>query len=605
MAESKYRHIFLSGPTYSQGFTPRSGRGATNYPVPSDRKRHSQKLKKQLEDAWKTAEEARAVSHSSRTGIYIDFFSEPGFDIKIKSLENLGSGIRLLNVRKVKKDEKEQTIATVFIPNEKRSYFLKKINEYATETTPKKKKPKHMHLIDSIKDIKLAILESFWCDDIKKVPKEKKEWVEVWLSSEEENIVSEFNQFLSENEIRKAEGKIKFPERTVELIKANKEDLDKIIEQSDDIAELRSAKKLATYYTELRNEEQIEEVKKILERTKYDKNSNVCVCILDHGVNNGHLLIQPVLDKDDMLSVVQDWGMNDDHGHGTCMAGIATYGDLVEVLNSSNNINIRHCLESSKILPPDDKPNEAPFWGYMTAQGVSIAEINKPERKRIICMAVTAMDFRDRGLPSSWSGMIDNITSGAEDDKRRIFIISAGNVYGSEYWANYPKDNLTNEIHDPGQSWNALTVGAYTEKSLIKHPDYKDWEPVAETGDLSPYSTTSCSWGKKWPIKPEVVFEGGNVARASNGSLLDIDDLQLLSTSSEPHKRQFEQFGMTSAAAAQASRMAAQIQTNYSEAWPETIRALIIHSASWTDKMKSRMPDNLKSSHERLDNYVQ
>lgn len=46
--------------------------------------------------------------------------------------------------------------------------------------------------------------------------------------------------------------------------------------------------------------------------------------------------------------------------------------------------------------------------------------------------------------------------------------------------------------------------------------------------------------------------------------------------------------GETSAAAAQASRLAARIQAEYPELWPETIRALIVHSADWTDAMRQR-----------------
>jgi hypothetical protein len=45
---------------------------------------------------------------------------------------------------------------------------------------------------------------------------------------------------------------------------------------------------------------------------------------------------------------------------------------------------------------------------------------------------------------------------------------------------------------------------------------------------------------------------------------------------------------VTSAAAALASRLAAMVQGQYAVYWPETIRALIVHSAQWTEAMKSR-----------------
>jgi hypothetical protein len=47
----------------------------------------------------------------------------------------------------------------------------------------------------------------------------------------------------------------------------------------------------------------------------------------------------------------------------------------------------------------------------------------------------------------------------------------------------------------------------------------------------------------------------------------------------------FSVTGDTSAAAALASRMSAQVIANYPELWPETIRGLIVHSASWRNEM--------------------
>src|SRR5690606_22908985 len=44
----------------------------------------------------------------------------------------------------------------------------------------------------------------------------------------------------------------------------------------------------------------------------------------------------------------------------------------------------------------------------------------------------------------------------------------------------------------------------------------------------------------------------------------------------------------TSAASAQAAKMAAEIQFHYPAAWPETIRALLVHSAEWTQPMLDR-----------------
>src|SRR5690606_30351037 len=118
-------------------------------------------------------------------------------------------------------------------------------------------------------------------------------------------------------------------------------------------------------------------------------------------------------------------------------------------------------------------------------------------RQRLFCMAITATDTRDRGRPSSWSSAIDGLSSGAFDNQRRLFILSAGNTVGDER-KNYPASNFTDSIHDPAQSWNALTVGGYTEKALIDTKKYPGWTPLAQPGDLAPSSCTSSTWAKKW-----------------------------------------------------------------------------------------------------------
>ena len=61
-------------------------------------------------------------------------------------------------------------------------------------------------------------------------------------------------------------------------------------------------------------------------------------------------------------------------------------------------------------------------------------EIANPFVHRVICMAVTSTEYNTLdGSPTSWSAAIDSIASGAdEEDEKRLFIVSAGNVYPEE-----------------------------------------------------------------------------------------------------------------------------------------------------------------------------
>src|SRR5690606_17132249 len=119
-------------------------------------------------------------------------------------------------------------------------------------------------------------------------------------------------------------------------------------------------------------------------------------------------------------------------------------------------------------LPPVGQ-NDQKLWGYITSQAVSRAEINAPDRQRILCCSVTADDTRDRGRPTSWSGQLDKLASGTDDGVRRLFILAAGNT-DPEDALPYPENQVENSIHDPGQAWNALTVGAYTQLDRIEDP---------------------------------------------------------------------------------------------------------------------------------------
>lgn len=601
MGKNPFRHIKLSGPNGSYNYTSVNA-GGTPFKTPTrNRNQHGKKIYQQLERAWQESENEYLVAYPERTGIYLEFISSPDFELKIKSLENLRQGIRLCNVRTeeriINEKETEVTLATVFIPNNKREFFFKKVEQYLSE---EKGKHQNVDLINSIEELRTALLiESFWTDDNNLIPDEEPEWCEVWLrwNKVEYEVVNRFDNLLLEQEINSKSGFIKFPERIVKLVLVNREQLQNLSRFSDDIAEYRKAKDIAEFFLNLEPSEQQKWAEDLLNRLSVNEQSQVTICILDTGVNKGHPLINPVLDNNDLLSVNNAWGTHDHHGHGTLMAGVTAYGDLQELLANTENIILYLTLESVKILPPKGQ-NDPELWGDITSQAVSIAEINSPDKKRIICSAVTASDTRDRGRPTSWSGAIDNISSGAFDNEKRLIILAAGNITDFNQITDYPTNQVTDSIHDPAQAWNALTVGAYTELTTLTDPNLDGYSPLAKKNQLSPFSTSSLTWENKWPIKPEVVFEGGNVAVDESGMWTECNDLSLISTYYRPLQRLFEPFNMTSAATSQAAYFAARIQVEYPEYWPETIKGLIVHSANWPDELFRQFVQNSNAKRE-------
>ena len=89
-------------------------------------------------------------------------------------------------------------------------------------------------------------------------------------------------------------------------------------------------------------------------------------------------------------------------------------------------------------------------------------------------------------------------------------------------------------------------------------------------------------------------LKGENLLQAPDGSVVGHDDLDLLSTSRSFNIKPFDTINATSAATAQASWFAAKVAYLYPEAWAETIRALVVHSASWTPAMLGQM--NVRSN---------
>ena len=385
MAKKRFPHIFLTKTATRSDFTSPSGGGGGPRIPDRDRQQHSQKLQRQLENAWSSAkrvmEQRTAVSIPTRSGVYLEFKSQANADLVTESLENIRYGIRLSNVKEIGPEESKVTIATVYIPASKESYFLKKIQECAEENT-KSGNPKNQRLVYSIEDIRLAVLESFWQDPIDLMPDETPKWCEVWFRTginEEQarETIDELKTLCGQLNLECQDEFLIFPETAIILVKVNRGALANLIDSSDSIAEFRIAKETARFWAELPPQEQALWVQNLSNRLRVNQNTNVAITILDTGVNNGHELLSPVLLDADCLSHNDRWGTDDHQGHGTNMAGLVTYGDLQKELEHPGQVEINHKLESVKILPPqgDNNPKE---WGAITQQAMSRVEIQAP-----------------------------------------------------------------------------------------------------------------------------------------------------------------------------------------------------------------------------------
>lgn len=607
MEKGEYPLLFVGGNAERQPFRYVGGGAETTRLPVVDRVQHARKLKEELKRAIKDDEARRQLIKSTKVGMYLEVDSAPEHGLALESLEDKRAGIRLLNVRVDERAGQPVRRATVYVPRARVGTLIRKIEDYETQDGKPRKDgkstPRHQKLVQQIAELRRAVVEAFWTDSPSSLPEVEKVWVEVWLSTTNEVHLREFRDMLATEEIREHKGRpvLKFPETSVLLVWANRADLGRIIDHSDFLSEFRVGKEPCSFLVDQPNADQAEWAHDLLGRLEVQTSSNVVVCLLDSGVNRGHPLIEPLLSDEDCQAVDPSWGTDDfaqGKRHGTLMAGIAAYGDLQRALLSRGPVVVRHRLESCKILPRTGR-NPRELWGHVTAQGVARAEIQGPGRRRVLCMTVTSKTELKAGRPSSWSAEVDRLTAGVDSSSPRLFLISAGNT-DAENYASYPAPNKTDAIHDPAQAWNAVTVGAMTELCLITDPDFGGYTPLAPSGGLAPCSCTSASWERGWPLKPDVVFEGGNLARTGEGTIDRPDELQVHSTWHDPSQYHFAPFHGTSAACAIAAEFAARIWAEYPDAWPETIRALLIHSAEWTEEMLTMRTATGKGGYEEI-----
>ena len=547
-ADGRNRHFILDEVTEVEGYRM-PPRDIDPLVVPErNRRLHGTTLQRQLGELHSEADSARQAQQRAGIeeglGLRIEFASFPGVELAFESLAREHWGIELLNVR----HDGDRTYATVFVPDGKLTHFERLIQNYLAEKHDSAGRLRdNKRLINTIREIRVASLRALWTDTGDAFPTESEDVIgwEVWLPVRQDRsaTVGSFRRLAEAQEMRVAPGALSFPERTVLLVSASVEQMQRSILTLNSIAELRRAKETAEFFDSLEVQEQHLWMDDLIGRASFPGNSTDVpyVCLLDTGVSRGHPLLTSALAPNDLHTVEPAWQVGDNDGHGTEMAGLALAGDLTGLLAGNTPVEITHRLESVKLLPRGGSGgNDPQHHGHLTVQAVSRPEVTAPARLRVFAMAVTARDNRDRGRPSAWSSAVDSL---------------AADSHG----------------------YGALTVGAYTELVRITEPDAEDYEPIAPQGSLSPFSTT---------LKPDVMFEGGNAAKDALGAVW-LPSLSLLTTDHRPPARLFTTSNATSAATALAARLSVQVMAFYPGLWPETIRALVVHSAEWTDAMRS------------------
>lgn len=555
-----------------------------------DRIVHGQRVQQELDAALVALDAMRGPVGplDPPTGSYLEVELRPGTkpDALDMKTENIRSGA-------AKIADNDDRVVALYVPDDARETLLALLRDYLTGPLTERGNPPNKAKVEAIEAFRAARMETLWTDDPAALPADADPpiWWAVWCWRGGEDQVVTAAERLNLR-VGSKDRWLTFPESVVIPVLGDRRSIELMVLSTGAVAELRRANDTPAIFIDEIAGDQLAWAEDMAERVTWPPLDAPAVCLFDSGANRGHVLLEPALAPDDMHAISSDWGPDDhsDAGHGTAMAGMALHGDLTAPLLDKSERTLSHRLETVKILPPDGfDPNEPSAYGPITQAAVALPEIEAPDRRRVYCMAVTNLDVSG-SRPSAWSAAIDQAAIGAmegDDDQapKRLIIIAAGNVTPTiDAKRLQPQDDYP--VEDPAQAWNALTVGGYTDLIEVRDKGYDGWTPLVAPGELSPHSRTSVTWPRNAPFKPEIVMEAGNRAiNAARSEILTLPSLSLCSTGKDSAKEPIVSFQATSAAAAQAARLAARLAADHPEFWPETIRALIVHSAEWTPPM--------------------
>ena len=572
------KHFFLSNNiAEARGFSPQK-QGFDGHTLPSkDRAAQASMVKEQyvavVNQIVTHLEEREKQGQPVANGIYVDLKMDKSFIPDSLGKQDSPKGATIMKV--TDNGEENDVDVTVYVKKDKKDWLKNKVDDYSSKNTAKGK-PCNERLIAPINGVEATDIRTLYvsAEEFDTIPEEGSYIYELWMSHSKENSQERIENTLHQLGIEKMSEPLLFDGVDVWLIKSTKQQLCTLPLSLGYIEGIRPYHKPSILTSN--NTEKREWSELIKGEITYDQDADVIVGILDSGVNNAHELLKPALPDERMDVAIGVLEATDKTDHGTGMAGLALLGDLTNIAYQRETpVAVHHALSSVKIYEDGyDTPKE--FYGAVIEEAIGKAS---DMGASIQCMAITDESAYNGIATSSSAALDESIYHQGQCD--RLVLVSAGNIQTPDVdHNNYIESCKANAVQSPAQAWNALTVGAYTEKTLVGDGSFK---PLAAPGGVSPYSCSSYPWHEK-RNKPEIVMEGGNVAYHDLLRETSHSDLSLVTTSNE-QEEPLEPFNATSAATGLAARLAAQIKVENPQLSMLSIRGLMVHSARWTDEM--------------------
>ncbi|MFF1874877.1 S8 family peptidase [Kitasatospora herbaricolor] len=575
----------------------------------SDRQGHVTRLLDGLRRAQQEAvEDRRDIAEERRpSGFAVHVEAAGDHGLNLEALDS--SGLTLLSAHPASPGHPQD--AVVWIPDGRVQTFADKISQF-TQDTPAGH-PKQAATVANIEGIQRVLLEHLWQEETPLPELHMPRWWELWFdpSIAEEDQIQALHRAAEDRGWQLAPRSITIGDYHVAQVEAPGDQL-RLLLTTNCPAEIRRPSFTEEIHTTQRAL-QMPLVTDLAARLEQAPPGSPTVCILDTGIRQEHLLLKDAL-AGRAQSAFSTEGPDDRHGHGTEMAGLALYGDLDAALATNEPVQLTHGIETVKLLPAKSLGNPRTY-GEVTADAIAVAETGAVEqpRARVFSMAVTKQSVRPEngtdGTATLWSATIDALAAGTsvtvhndmielhgvpDPAAARLIVVSVGNIRDRLPHEMRAADGSpahldlcdTSRIEDPAQAWNILAVGAYTDLTDVPAgPGFTGYRALAAAGELSPFSRTSVSMADATPIKPDIVLEGGNLLVDGANTQWHHHDIMGLTTTGIHIDRPLTTANATSAATAQAARLAAMAHAAYPALGPEAIRALLVHEARWTAPM--------------------
>jgi len=325
------------------------------------------------------------------------------------------------------------------------------------------------------------------------------------------------------------------------------------------------------------------------------------IVVLDSGLATGHPLLVPAVG--DAQSFIEGLGAEDEHGHGTLVAGIALYGDVEQLLNAGRFApQLR--LFGGRILD-DNNANESKLIENQVEAAVRYFH-------REYACRVFNLSYGDRRKPyvgrhvRGLAVTLDTLSR----DLGVLFVVPTGNLDGlpADPRAAYPRYLLDQaaSLLDPATALNALTVGSLARWDATftaqRYQNDPAEQPIARRDQPSPFTRSGPSVGGA--IKPELVAYGGNYAvraAAANQPIVRRGLGELSTCKDFAAGRLLAEESGTSFAAPHVAHLAAHILVQYPQTDHNLLRALLVAHARWPQPVETLLGD--KDDRVRLCGY--